>query len=113
VDGLNGAIQTQLRAQFGQRQIGLFGQQSPQTAPVLRQQLRFASREAMPRGDVSRFPPLMQQLRDQAERDAEALGQIGSGSFLPVVGADDPLPQVKGDGGHALENGKNRPQMQP
>ena len=63
-------------------------------------EFRFASREAVARGEIARLAALVEEFGYQANRHAEAFGEIGASAFFLIVGSNDALPQIERDGGH-------------
>ena len=55
----------------------------------------FAPGEAMPRGDVTGVPTLLQELLDQAQRNPKAMGNLGTRALLVVVRSQNSFSQIQ------------------
>jgi len=95
IDRLQGTLQPRRPAQLLQGQIVLPGQQGAELAAVRGHNHGFAPGEAVPRGDVAGSPPLLEELLDQAQRNAESVGDLSAGAFKVIVSSQDSLPQIK------------------
>jgi hypothetical protein len=97
VNGLHGAIQPQVPAQFLQREIRLFAEQHADALAMLSLNLRLPPGKMMPRSDRASLPPLLEELFDHAQGHSEAPGDVLAGAFLRVVGVENAFPQIQGD----------------
>jgi hypothetical protein len=94
VDRLQGTLQPCRRPQFFQGQIVLPRQQHPKLAPVAGHNHRLATGEAVPRGEVTGAPTLLQEFLDHAQRDAKTVGDLQAHTLIVIVGSQDSFPQV-------------------
>jgi hypothetical protein len=100
VDGLHGALETSGRAQLLEGQIIFFGEQGAQLGAVSAHDGGFAAGETMAWGNIAGASALLEEFLDQAQGDAETAGHLRACAFALVVGGQDSLAQIQGNGWH-------------
>ena len=89
VDRRQRALQTQGRAQFGQRHVGLALEVLANGDAVLGYNALFAPGEMVPGLDAAGLLALLQQLLDHAKGNAKALHDLITGAFALVTRTHD------------------------
>ena len=95
MNGLNGATQAQVLAQFPQSEVALFGQKSPHLSTVGGPDHGFASGKTMTRRDVAGMAALLEKLFDHAQRNTKPEGNLVASALVVVVGLQDSLSQIQ------------------
>lgn len=96
MDGRQGASQAGGGPQFGQSQIGAFGQQLLEAPAVAVQNLGFASGKPVARSEVAGLAALLEAFLDHAQGNPEAVGDLLAGTLPGVVNTQDAFPKIHG-----------------
>lgn len=106
MDRLQGAVQPGGSSQLVQSEVVLFLEKRSEVAAMGGENNRFAPGQMMTRSDVPGSPPLLQELLDHAQRNAETAGDLLTSTFFTVVGREDSFPQIQRKRSHALDRAR-------
>jgi hypothetical protein len=98
MNGREAAIQLGGPAQFFQRQIGFAAEQFTQLLAAVSHDSWPASAAVILTGNVASLPALLQEFFNHPQRNPEVLGDFLAGAFVLVIGSQNPLPQIQGNG---------------
>jgi hypothetical protein len=62
---------------------------------------RLAPGQVMPRSDVARAPPLLQELLNHPEGNPKTIGNLSTSAFVVVIAIKNPLPEIQRERAHA------------
>jgi len=82
-------------AQFPQGHVRTLPQQAAQLPAVTGQNQGLSSRPVMAGTEISRAPPLLEELFDHPQRDAVTPGNLLPGGAALIVGLEDPFAKVQ------------------
>ena len=100
MNGLHRTPESKRRSQLAQGQVVLLGQEPTDLTAVTGNNHGLTPGQVMARADISGVAALLQEFLDHAEGDAKARGNLRSRAFFLIVGIEDPLPQIQGEGAH-------------
>ena len=95
MDGLKGTLESHRLPQFLQGEIVLFGQQRTHLAAVDGNNHRLAPGITMPGRNVTRPPPLLQELLDHAQGNPKTPGNLRAGALSVVVRRKDSFTEIQ------------------